>query len=308
MMWIKKLVHVVGIMSMLIMGFSCRGSADSLIKAQGLVDGDVILLKSKVAGTLMNFNLIEGQPVEAGEVAGEIDSEKIRNQMQEIELNAEELQNTRAKLERRMASLRKSRIYLEKQVQRFGRLKQEEAIPGEKLESMELKLDEVLTRQVEIEKEIGNLEIGRRKLETRRQYLEILLRDHRLTVPVSGHVIRRLVTAGENLFPGSALAEILDEKSLYVELFLEAAEISALSLGNPVRVEIDGREKPLPGQIYYFGDQAEFSPKYIITEEERDSLLYRVKVRVDGEYRKYLKLGMVVSVIIENHDQSQSYQ
>ena len=48
--------------------------------------------------------------------------------------------------------------------------------------------------------------------------------------------------------------------------------------------------------ISYFGRKAEFSPKYIVSEKERQALLYQVKVRVDRDLEVF-KVGMPVTVV-----------
>jgi HlyD family secretion protein len=104
------------------------------------------------------------------------------------------------------------------------------------------------------------------------------------------------------LFLGAPVADILDRSSLYVEIFLEEPELSRLALGRDVDVLVDGMEgKVYSGTITYFGQKAEFSPKYIISEKERRSLLYRVKVGLSGDLEVF-KLGMPVTVRIGNHD------
>jgi hypothetical protein len=50
------------------------------------------------------------------------------------------------------------------------------------------------------------------------------------------------------------------------------------------------------GTVSYFGRKAEFSPKYIISEKERKSLLYQVKIKVEGNSGIF-KIGMPVTVV-----------
>jgi len=282
--------------------FSCGPGQGGEVRAQGVVDGDVLVLKAKVAGTLETFFLVEGQRVRRGEIAGEVDGEKVQKQLEEARLNREELALTEAKLVRRKVMLMKNRDFLTRQVRRFERLDREDAIPGEKLEQMRLKLEEALTREHDLNQEMNKIRVQEKKLQTREEYLNLLLADHRIRIPVNGVVLECLVTGGETLFPGTSLAEILVEESLYIEVFLEAEEIAPLDKGARVQIQVDGYPGPLQGRITYFGRTAEFSPKYIITEKERKSLLYRVKVRVKEEDRRALKLGMLVTVGIAQDD------
>ncbi|MCP5046099.1 MAG: HlyD family efflux transporter periplasmic adaptor subunit [bacterium] len=136
------------------------------------------------------------------------------------------------------------------------------------------------------------------KIENKRHYLNLLLKDHRMTSPVDGVVVETFVSEGETVFPGTAIADILDRAGLYVEIFIEEQEMAALTLNQEVHIRVDGMDtEPLTGVISYFGRKAEFSPKYIVSEKERKSLLYQVKIRAKDS-RGVLKMGMPVTVTL----------
>jgi len=89
---------------------------------------------------------------------------------------------------------------------------------------------------------------------------------------------------------------VLDIESLFIETFLEEKEISGLELGQEVIILLDGEADEFSGEIMSFGREPEFSPKYIISEKERKSLLFKVKIKIKKNLEKF-KLGMPVTVI-----------
>jgi len=62
-------------------------------------------------------------------------------------------------------------------------------------------------------------------------------------------------------------------------------------------IQPDGIDKELTGVISYFGKKQNFL-QYIISEKERQSMLYRVKIKVEDTLG-ILKLGMPVTVVLE---------
>ena len=104
-----------------------------------------------------------------------------------------------------------------------------------------------------------------------------------------------MASSGENLPAGAPIAEILDEKTLRVEVFLELQEVSLLKIGQSAEIVLDGTEKRIPAKIVLFGQKAEFSPKYIVSEKERQSLLVKVTVCPEGD-SSLLKVGAPVTV------------
>lgn len=298
----KKAIIILLLSAGLISVSACGRRGETEIKAPGVVDGDVVTLKAQVSGTVDELLTGEGKNVTAGEVLVKINSDKTSNQLQELEITLKEIENNREKLEKNAVFARSNLSYLSKQVERFRRLKKTNSVPGEKLEAMELRKLEVETSLFDISKSLYALDIQKEKIENKRDYLNLLMADHVIKSPLSdGLVIETFVSKGETVFPGAAVADILNIAGLYVEVFLEEREVSSLKSGQKVRVLVDGLEdKELWGTVSYFGRKAEFSPKYIISEKERTSLLYQVKIDIDGASGIY-KLGMPVTVVFSNN-------
>jgi HlyD family secretion protein len=277
---------------------NCSKTGDSKIKAPGIVDGDIITVKAAVTGTLQGQMIKEGEKVTKDQVLAQVDADKIENQLKEPDINNREIDINGEKISKQLKFLESNIQYLRKQVQRFQRLKQKKSIPGEQLETMELKLLEAETSRFDLKKTLEALSVQKEKIRNKREYLQLLLEDHTLKSPVDGVVVEKFVSPGETVLPGAAIADILDTSSLFVEIYIEEKEIAGLTLNQEAVIRLDGINKELTGAISYFGKKAEFSPKYIISEKERQSLLYRVKVKVK-DTAGILKLGMPVTVILE---------
>ena len=278
---------------------NCSGNDVGRITAPGVVDGDIITLKAVVSGSLKELDLKEGAPVVKDGVLARIDTAKVENQLSELDINARDIDINVQSISRKLQFLNANIRYLREQVERFRRLKEKNALPGEKLESMELKLMEADTSRFELNKSLDSLQVQREKIQNKQEYLRLLLEDHVIKAPVTGVVMETFVSEGESVFPGTAIADILDTSSLYVEIFIEEKELAGLQLNQDVEIHVDGRAEPLHGVVSHFGKKAEFSPKYIISEKERQSLLYQVKVKIDN-IDGYLKIGMPVTVVIDH--------
>ena len=276
----------------------CSNVKDVEIKAPGIVDGNILSIKSMVSGQVEKIEIEEGDRVEKYDLLIKINSDKTKNKLKELSIAAKEIEINTLKLEKRLKLFHSNVAYLKNQVQRFKRLKKRNSISGEKLESMELKLMEAETSRYEILKSLDTLGIQTQKNENRKEYLQLIMKDHRVKSPVKGIVLEKFISEGENIFPNSPLVDILDSASLYVEIFIEEQEMACLRLGQRARIIVDGlEEKELTGVVSYFGKKAEFSPKYVISEKERKSLLYEVKIAIDRE-NDLFKIGMTVTIIL----------
>ena len=277
---------------------SCNRKSPEFIIAAGVVDGDVVTIKSPVGGKIQTLNFDEGARVIEDAVLIIVDSEKIENQIQGLDIQEREISVNRKKLVRQVNLLNATQEYWKVQVARFERLEEKESISGDQLEQARLKLEEVEASLFDTQQSLNSLSIQSANIQNRKEQLLLVMEDHNITSPVSGVVLEKFVSEGETVFPGTPVADILDRASLFVETFLEEQELSLLKLDQHADILVDGQEgRAFGGTIINFGQKAEFSPKYIISEKERRSLLYRIKIRLDGDLDVF-KLGMPVTVRI----------
>ncbi len=292
----KRVIFISGLILVLVSA-SCKSKEAEPIKASGVVDGDVITVKTLVGGSADKVSIREGARVSKGDILVEVNSEKLLVQMQGLDIKEKQLPVSRKKLESRKVFLRSNLDYWENQVQKFKRLNQKESISEDEVRKAELKLEEVKTSLFEVNQTLSELSIQSESIKNQKEQLMLQIQDHIVTSPVAGVILERFVSQGETVFPGSVVADVLNLDSLFIETFLEEREMSGLLLGQEVSILLDGEQTPFKGEIINFGREAEFSPKYIISEKERKSLLYKVKIRIKGHTEKF-KLGMPVTVVI----------
>jgi HlyD family secretion protein len=275
---------------------ACRRKVDT-IQAPGTVRGQVATVRTLAAGSLDQWTSAEGQRLRRGETMGALNQDRIVNGLEELDLAAKEIQNQESRLRKKLTALRANADYLRRQTERLTRLEKEAAVAGDQVDKSRLQLLEAETALFEAEKSLAGLDIQKEKLQNKRSALDLARRDLIILSPVNGVVLETFVSGGESLLPGTALADVLDEESLYVEVFLEEREIGRLRLGDAAEVRVDGFPgRPLAGTVTFFGRRAEFSPKYILSEKERGDLLFQVKVKVKGDSGA-LKEGLPVTVV-----------
>jgi len=275
---------------------SCGGN-EREIRAPGVVDGEIAGIKALAAGTLERLLVAEGQVVKKGELIAEINRDKVRNGLEELDLGDREIANSEARAREKRQLLAANLGYWQKQVQRFERLQQSRSISGDQLERSRLQLREAQTALFELDRSLEALQIQKERIANKRRALQLTEADLLLESPVSGVVLETFIGPGETVLPGAALADILDLSSLFVDVFIEEREIAALKMGQQAVVVVDGMAgRAFSGHITAFGRKAEFSPKYIVAEKERQALLYQVKVRLDGNLDVF-KVGQPVTVV-----------
>jgi len=127
---------------------------------------------------------------------------------------------------------------------------------------------------------------------------QLALNDCRILAPINGVVINRLVQPGELAVLGKNLIEVADLTHLKVTIYVPLTRLNRIKLGQKAIVKIDGSNEKFPATLEWISSEAEFTPKTIMTEETRTTLVYAVKLKVNNSGGK-LKIGMPVEVYLQ---------
>ncbi|MCD6117744.1 HlyD family efflux transporter periplasmic adaptor subunit [bacterium] len=296
----KKLLFVLSIAVFIAAGCSNKNSRK--IIAAGVIDGNIIHVKSGTSGIIDRLNAEEGRIVSPADTLVYIDYKKIENQIQELRIQEKSIILKRTALVEKQKFLNQRLSYLSDQVNKLKRLSKHDAVSEDNLKLTDLKKKEAETSLFDLQVQLKNsdLELGRIRL--KREYLLLLKRDHIITAPVKGTVLEIFSRRGEQVFPRDMIMDILASTGLYAEVFLEEEEVNSLALGDTAKIFIDGVDQEVNGVVSYFGKKAEFSPKYIISEKERKNLLFQVKVAINPNSAKSVKIGQLVTVVFSGRD------
>ena len=119
-----------------------------------------------------------------------------------------------------------------------------------------------------------------------------------MRAPVDAVIRTRLLEPGDQAStarPAYALA-IMQPK--WVRLYVSDTDLGRIRPGLAAQVRSDAApDQPVAGRIGYISSVAEFTPKYIQTEELRSSLVYEVRVIVE-DTADVLRLGQPVTTTI----------
>jgi HlyD family secretion protein len=121
--------------------------------------------------------------------------------------------------------------------------------------------------------------------------------DADLKAPRGGRVQYRLAQPGEVLAGGGKVLSLIDLDEVYMTIFVPEIQAGRVAIGSPARVVLDAAPAfPVPASVSFVASEAQFTPKTVETQSERQKLMFRVKVRIDQEllrkYRTQVKTGL----------------
>ncbi len=117
--------------------------------------------------------------------------------------------------------------------------------------------------------------------------IEADIKDSTLKTPRTGRVQYRVAQPGEVLSAGGRVLNIVDLGDVYMTFFLPTAHAGRVAIGSDVRIVLDAAPQYIiPAKVSFVADVAQFTPKTVETEEERQKLMFRIKARIPPELLK----------------------
>ena len=123
------------------------------------------------------------------------------------------------------------------------------------------------------------------------------LDDSLLISTVDGRVQYRIAEPGEVLSSGGRVLNLVDLTDVYMTFFAPEYIAGKIQIGAEVYLVLDALPKiPIPAKVTYVASVAQFTPKTVETQQERQKYMFRVKAHVDPtllkKYIEYVKTGV----------------
>jgi HlyD family secretion protein len=274
-----------------------RDMPEGVVKTNGRVEATQVDVSAKYAGRLATVTKDEGDEVTAGEVVATISSPETEAQLRAAQ--AEVIKAKQAMAEAlALIDQRKSDLDFTKTDFERGKMLIEHGnIPQQMLDQRRNKFEAADAALVAANRKRDQAEAAIKAAEADVERLQSILVDLVLVSPRSGRVQYRLALAGEVVSAGQRVLTILDLKDVYMTIYLPADVAGQLTMGDEARIILD----PLPHNVFpasisFVATEAQFTPKSVETAEERQKLMFRVKLQGDpavlDKYHSAVKTGV----------------
>ncbi|RMF57991.1 MAG: efflux RND transporter periplasmic adaptor subunit [Calditrichaeota bacterium] len=283
---------VVGLLFLLL---GCNGENGTHFVASGIVEGTAVKVAAQTGGLILQMNFDEGQHIDAGEVVAVIDTEKLAYRLEQTEANLEGLELQQKITANTLASARTDFENIEKKYQRFQELYKKKSASEQTLDDLRTAYSAARTRVENAQQNLKVLESKKKALEAEKKLLQRQIRDATVVAPLSGTITTKYYEAGETIPTGFALIEIIDLQKMWTKVYVSEKVLPRVKVGQPAEIRIDGTDRTLTGVVSWISPKAEFTPKNILTQENRTALVYAVKINVENR-DGLLKHGMPVEV------------
>lgn len=288
--------NLLGLCSLLAL-FSACGNGAPKYDATGTFETTEVLVSAEASGRLLYFDIEEGMLLKAGEEVGVVDTVQLYLKKLQLEASLKSVEEQRPDILKQVAATKEQISAAQRERNRVANLLKVGAANQKQLDDSEDQL-EVLRKQLVAQN--STLSNSHQSLTWQSSsvgiqvaQVEDQLKKCYITSPITGTVLAKYAEAGELTAMGTPLFKVADTEQMYLRAYITSEQLSQVKLGQKVTVFSDygtDEHKQYPGVVTWISDTSEFTPKTILTKNERANLVYAVKIAVHND--GLLKIGM----------------
>lgn len=288
--------NLLGLCSLLAL-FSACGNGAPKYDATGTFETTEVLVSAEASGRLLYFDIEEGMLLKAGEEVGVVDTVQLYLKKLQLEASLKSVEEQRPDILKQVAATKEQISAAQRERNRVANLLKVGAANQKQLDDAEDQL-EVLRKQLVAQN--STLSNSHQSLTWQSSsvgiqvaQVEDQLKKCHITSPITGTILAKYAEAGELTAMGTPLFKVADTEQMYLRAYITSEQLSQVKLGQKVTVFSDygtDEHKQYPGVVTWISDTSEFTPKTILTKNERANLVYAVKIAVHND--GLLKIGM----------------
>ena len=291
--------------------FASCSDKEKAYDATGTFEATEVTVSAKSAGELKTFGVSEGQTVEQGTVVGTIDSYQLQQTSLQLEAQKRQLGATRnatdsrrLDLEKQLSSINQQIANAQRERQRFTELVNDGAVPRKQLYDINNQLkvlerqrdatrDQIRSNNASLAEQSKGIGAQIEGLSAQQRQIADQIEGTRVKAPITGTVLEKYVEQGEFVTMGKPLFKLADTERMYLRAYVTSSQLQKVKVGQKVTVFADygdGQKKEYAGTVSWISSRSEFTPKTILTDDERADIVYAVKVAFKND--GYVKIGM----------------
>ncbi|MBO4483485.1 MAG: HlyD family efflux transporter periplasmic adaptor subunit [Prevotella sp.] len=289
----------------LAMALASCGDKEPKNDATGVFEATETTIAAEQSGTLMAFDVCEGDEIASGKEVGLIDTTQIWLKIKQMGATKQVYQSQKPDMEVQIAVTRQQLDKAKQEQQRYKELVSDGAAPSKMLDDATSQV-ELLEKQLKAQISTLNTQLSTLNSQlstTDVQVSQLMdqLRKCHVIAPVKGTILEKYVEKGEFVAIGKPLFKMADTKSMYIRAYVTSAQLKNIKVGQKAKVFADygnGQKKEYEGIVSWISSRSEFTPKTILTDDERADQVYALKVAVKND--GYIKIGMYGEVQFNN--------
>jgi HlyD family secretion protein len=248
----------------------------------GRIEADPIDIATKFAGRIQELRVDEGDRVSAGQILAVMDTRDLSASLRKSEALAEQARKTISEATAMLDQQHAQVVFAEKEMERARILVEKGVTTKEIFDQRRQSLDAAKAGESAARMRVNVAEHALEAATHDAELYRVNIADNTLVSPRDGRIQYRIANVGEVLPAGGKVFTMLDTGYVYMDIYLPTLTAGRVKIGNDARIVLDAYpEHPIPASVTFIADRAQFTPKMVETQSERDKLMFRIRVRID---------------------------
>jgi HlyD family secretion protein len=265
--------------------------------ASGTFEATEVMVSSEAAGLLESFSVNEGNSLKKGEYLGYVDTIPLYLKKLQILTAQRAVKSRKPDVATQISATKEQIAKAELEKTRVENLFRDSVATQKQLDDAVSQLN-VLRKSLNAQINSLNISVNSLSEESASYEVQVAQLDYQLSKcriinPLDGIVLNKYSEEKELVYSGKPLYKIADMKNMFIRVYVVASQLGNIRIGQhaDVFVERSGEENVYPGTVSWISSKAEFTPKTIQTKDERQNLVYAVKIALENS-DGLLKTGM----------------
>jgi HlyD family secretion protein len=250
----------------------------------GRLESDEIDIDTKFAGRIAEMFADEGDMVKAGQVVARMDTQDLQASLKKSQAQVQQAQMAVEEANDNVAQQKSQLLLAQQQFDRASDLMKKGAQTQEVLDQRQQQLDGAKAAIRMAEARAIEAEHALAASTHDVELYSVNIADNTLTAPRDGRIQYRIANIGEVIPAGGKVFAMLDTSYVYMDIYLPTPQAGRVKIGADARIVLDAYPNvAIPAKAVFVATQAQFTPKTVETQSERDKLMFRIRVRIDPE-------------------------
>jgi HlyD family secretion protein len=283
-----------------------------IASGNGRIEATEIDIAAKMPGRIQDILVREGDFVTAGQVLARMDTTQLEAQLRQAEAQwrrANISVDTAKSLVTQREAEKKSAVAVvdqrnvqldaaERTLRRSEQLIRTNAVPQQRLDDDRAAADgaraavaaaeaqraaaeaAISSTQAQVVDAEASVDAAKAAIES----IKADINDSTLTAPQDGRVQFRVAQPGEVVAAGGRVLNLVDLSDVYMTFFLPTAQAGRVAIGSDVRIVLDALpQRVIPAKATFVASVAQFTPKTVETEDERQKLMFRIRAHISPD-------------------------
>jgi HlyD family secretion protein len=254
-----------------------------IVYGNGRLEADPIDISTKFAGRIAELLADEGAKVAAGQIVAVMDTRDLAQTLQKQQAQFQQAQKAVEEAQATLEQTRSSTLLAQQQMERAEKLLASGFATRETYDQRKQALNSTRAIQIAAEHRVNEAQNALKAAQHDFQLTQVNIDDNKLVAPRDGRIEYRLANIGEVLAAGGKVFTMLDTSYVYMDVYLPTLAADKVNVGADARILLDAfQDRPIPAKVSFLANQAQFTPKMVETKNDRDKLMFRVRVKIDS--------------------------